>query len=242
MDQRYTSNELFHFVGHASPEDHDYNYDTLKKVMSGKCISVPPHDGSWGQTSFTTKWTGDLAREKLIVPNVTCYADIPFESLGTHVSKYGKFGVSLPASLLTKYGARPVTYIPMRHDDHLSVYGLSLLKNIEAIVKGFHEQVIEPSGLQKSMRRSVGEKPENPQVALAWVQSLLMKDFLAFIKPFNSELPEDHPDNYYLEREWRKYGNMKFSEPDICKIIVAKGYLSQAQSDFPEYKDRIFEI
>lgn len=242
MDQNYISEELFHFVGHASPEDDARNYETLKNVLGGKCISAPPHDGTWGELSYSTDWTGDLASEKLIVPNVTCYADIPYESLATHVSKYGKFGLSLPASLLTKYGARPVTYIPMRRDDHSSPFGRSLLKDIEAIVKGFHEQVIEKSAFSKTISHSLGEKPDNQDDALKLVQRMIMKDFLAFIKPYDSELPHDDYDNYYLEREWRKYGNMKFSDRDICKVILAKGYRSQFETDFPEYKDRIYEI
>lgn len=242
MNSPYTSNELFHFVGHSSPSDDETNYKVLEKVLRGKCISHAPHDGTWGKVQFTSSWADELATEKLVVPNVTCYADIPFESLGTHVTKYGKFGLALPAYLVTQFGARPVTYVPMRSDDWQSIHGLTLLRDIEAVVKGFHEQVVEKTPFTDSEGRFLGKKPRSPEEANHLVESMLFKDFLAFIKPFNSELPSDHQDNYYMEREWRKYGNMKFDENKVTRVIVATGFGPRVERDFPEYQGRIFEI
>lgn len=242
MAIKYTSDELFHFVGHSSPCDDEANYEILAKVIRGNCISHAPHDGTWGQVKYTTTWAEQLAVEKLIVPSITCYADIPFEALDTHVSKYGKFGLSLPTWLLTKYGARPVTYVPMRSDDWQSPNGLTLLRDIEAIVKGFHEQVVERLEQSESGERQLGQKPNSAEKAIHAVHNLLMKDFLAFVKPFNSELPHNHRDNYYMEREWRKYGNMVFEASQVSRIVVAKGFKSRVEAEFPEYINRVFEI
>lgn len=242
MGSKYTSDELFHFVGHSSPEDDEANYEVLKKILRSKCISHPPHDGTWGKIGYKTTWSEELATEKLIVPNITCYADIPYKALGTHVSKYGRFGLALPAWLLTKYGARPVTYVPMRSDDWQSCNGLTLLRDIEARVKGYYEQVVEKTEPPEAKGIPVGKKPEDRVAAVHAVHHLLMKDFLAFIKPFNSELPHNHPNNYYTEREWRKYGNMQFEEKQVSRIIVAEGFKSSAQADFPEYEGRIYEL
>jgi hypothetical protein len=242
VDTDYTSNELFHFVGHSSPSDNEANYQVLLKVLRGKCISHPPHDGSWGVVQYTANWAEQIEDEKLVVPNITCYADIPFLSLGTHVSKYGKFGLSLPTSLLTQYGARPVTYIPMRSDDWQSIHGKTLLRDIEAKVKGFYKQVISVSKIKETISRSLGSEPQTAEDACQQVHDMLMKDFVAFVKPFNSELPPYHPDNYYMEREWRKYGNMKFVEEQVTRVIVSVGYKDRAEKDLPEYKGRIYEI
>ena len=176
----YASDELFHFVGYSSPSDDNANYERLKKVLGSSCISHFPHDGSWAKVSHTTTWDNRLEVEQLIVPFVTCYADIPFEALSIHTSKYGKFGIALPRWLLTKYGARPVTYIPMRSDDWQSINGLTLLRNIEAIVKGFKEQVVDKQASEEPRNRTLGNKPSTPEEAISAVHSLLLKDFLAF--------------------------------------------------------------
>ena len=242
MASNYTSDELFHFVGHSSPSDDKKNYEKLGKVLRSNCVSHFPHDNTWGKVSHITTWDNRLETEQLIVPTVTCYADIPFDALPIHVSKYGKFGIALPSWLLTKYGARPVMYIPMRSDDLQSINGLSLLRDIEAIVKGFNEHVFEKRGEEPAEGRKLGKKPNTPEAAIFAIHSMLLKDFLAFIKPFNSELPHNHPNNFYMEREWRKYGNMKFETAQVSRVVVAKGYKEQAAKDFPAYEDRIFEI
>ena len=242
MASKYASDELFHFVGHSSPNDDNKNYGKLREVLKSNCISHSPHDGSWGKVSHTTTWDNRLETEQLIVPSVTCYADIPFEALSIHTNKYGKFGVALPRALLIKYGARPVTYIPMRSDDWQSTNGLTLLRDIEAAVKGFFEQFVEQQREEEARSRTLGKKPSTPEEAISAIHSMLLKDFLAFIKPFNSELPHDHPNNYYMEREWRKYGNMRFEASQVSRILVARGYKSQTISDFPAYEDRVFEI
>lgn len=241
MTSQYASAELFHFVGHSSPDDDEENYEKLGLVLNSGCISHPPHDGTWGEISYTATWDNQLATEELIVPTVTCYADIPFDALSTHASKYGKFGLALPRWLLIKYGARPVMYIPMRSDDWQSIHGVTLLRDIEAIVKGFNSQVYEKQE-PSSGSRSLGKIPSTAESAISGVHSMVLKDFLAFIKPFNSELPRNHPNNFYMEREWRKYGNMKFEPAQVSRLVVAQGYEERAKLDYPAYQGRIFEI
>lgn len=241
MTNQYASAELFHFVGHSSPDDDERNYGTLGLVLQSGCISHPPHDHGWGAVSYTENCAGRLETEELIVPTVTCYADIPFEALSTHVSKYGKFGVALPRSLLVQYGARPVMYIPFRQDDWRSIHGLTLLRDIEAIVKGFDEQVYAKQGCDSGSRR-LGQPPDTPESAISNIKGMIFKEFLAFIKPFNSEIRPTDKNNFYMEREWRKYGNMQFGPAQVSRLVVAKGYKERAHSDYPEYEDRIFEI
>lgn len=241
MVNEYASDELFHFVGHSSPSDNNANYGKLREVIESNCISHYPHDGSLGKVGHTTTWDNRLETEQLIVPSVTCYADIPFEALSIHTDKYGKFGVALPRWLLTKHGARPVTYIPMRSDDLDSIHGLSLLRDIEAVIKSFNEHVVvKQEGEEEN--RTPGKKVSTPEEAISAINSMLLKDFLAFIKPFNSELSHCHPNNYYMEREWRKYGNMKFETSQVSKILVAKGYKEQIIDNYPVYENRVFEI
>lgn len=134
-------------------------------------------------------------------------------------------------------------YVPMRSDDWQSHYGLTLLRNIEAVVKSFNEQVLQKQPSENSKSRHLGEKPSSTADAISAIQSILLKDFLAFIKPYNSELPNTHQQNYYMEREWRKYGNMKFQANQVSRLVVAKGYKQRLIKDFPVYGDTpIYEI
>jgi hypothetical protein len=71
------------------------------------------------------------------------------------------------------------------------------------------------------------------------LQSILEKDVLAFIKSFDADLPDDDPKNYYLEREWRKFGNFVFSPSTIQHVVVAPGFQERALRDAPNFADKI---
>jgi hypothetical protein len=242
LNAQYTSNELFHFVGHKRPDNDEANYETLRKLLISCCVSHYPHDNSSVTVGFELTQGFQLETEELIVPTVTCYADIPFEALHIHVKKYGKFGIALPLSLLIQHGARPVIYVPMRSDDRKSIGGRTLLGDIEAVWHGFKEQAVDKYSSGENDTRSLGEKPNSTESAISAMNTIFLKDFLAYIKPYNSELPINHPNNYYMEREWRKYGNMKFETHQVSKILVAGGYADRAKEEFPTYKERIVEI
>ena len=242
MDTPYTSDELSHFVGYDRPIDDEKNYQTLLKILHAGCISHPPHNPDWGTVSVTTNWDGFLQREELIVPSVTCFADIPSGSLGIHTMKYGKFGISFPRDYLTQYGARPVMYVPLRNDDWNSIHGTTLLNDLEAIYKSFHDLVISEMPCAVQQGRPLGKRLENKEAAIAAMHSVFAKDFLAFIKPFNSHLPAGHEKNYYMEREWRKYGNLKFDPEKVSQVWVAKGYAAKLELEFPKYATKINEI
>jgi Putative abortive phage resistance protein AbiGi, antitoxin len=243
MEVLYTSTELFHFVGRRDPSDDRANYENLLKILAASCVSHPPHDNNWGQVSYTINWDRSLEKEELIVPTVTCYADIPFDSLSVHVAKYGKFGLSFPRDLLIPYGARPVMYIPTRNDDWRSIHGTTLIRDLEAVYKGFYTYVkSKSSSFDTTTSRGLGAKPSNEADAADAILSVFAKDFLAFVKPFNSHLGQNHPANYYMEREWRKHGNLKFDPSDVAKIVVAKAYLSRLEREYPEYLGKVIGI
>jgi len=245
LQARYTSapDELFHFVGYKFPKNDELNYENLGKILTDQCVSHAPHDNDWGKVSHTVTWDLRLETEELIVPTVTCFADIPPDSLSIHMSKYGSFGIALPMPLLVKYGARPVMYVPMRSDDWQSLHGRTLLRDIDAAIKGFNEHVVNKiPAKDKKTSRTLGEKPQSEDDAVSAIETILLKDFLAFLKPFNSELPINHKHNFYMEREWRKHGNMKFKPEDVTRIIVAKGFANRISNDFPEYSCPILEI
>lgn len=242
LNSNYTSDELFHFVGHSSPLDDDSNYQTLSNVLRERCISHPPHDLSGIEIKYTVDWRQRLETETLIIPDVTCFADIPIDALSIHTSKYGKFGLGLTKSLLIRYGTRPVMYFPTRHDDCLGATGTSMLREIESVIRGFNEFYVEPQESAEEWTRIMGEIPRSPDDVVSALESILLREFLAFIKPYNSELTDGDPNNYYMEREWRKLGNMPFKLEQVTSVAVARNYQVRMESDFPQLKGRIVEI
>ncbi len=233
MDSGYTSNELFHFVGRRDPRDHQGNYQTLLKVIRAGCVSHPPHEPGWETVKLKINPERSLASEELIVPTVTCFCDIPFDHLAIHVAKYGSFGVSFDRRLLVKYAARPVSYIPLSPEDWGGVGGETMLKDVQAVFQGL-EQMRSPTHQKKGSRRHLGRVPNSPEETLDALHAVFGKDFLAFIKPFNSTLAPNDPNNFYMEREWRKFGNLCFDAADVRHVIVEESFVTRARQDLPK--------
>jgi hypothetical protein len=234
---------MFHFVGHATPDNDVKNFETICKVHTDCCISHKPHGSTPGKISYTVDIDKRLFSEELIVPTVTCFADIPELSLAVHVTKYGRFGLGFSRHFLTYKGARPVTYIPLRDDVFQGIFGCALLQDIEAVYKGFlalYETKI--TNTAKQMSRSLGVIPSTEEETLIGIKSVIEKDFLAFLKPFNSQLDASDPQNYYMEREWRKFANLQFSFNDVRKVYVAQGYKDSLARMFPALVSPIVEI
>jgi hypothetical protein len=178
----------------------------------------------------------------LVIASITCFCDIPYETLEIHMKKYGMFGVSFERSLLIKAGARPVIYMPMQpsnpHAGWGTIYCETMLHDTEQIWRGFREQVVTPIA-EDSRSRSLGAKPASHKDAVMAMDDVFTHHYLAFIKPFNSDLPDDHPNNYYFEREWRKLGNLPFQTGEIVRVLVARDYVDRLKDERPAYSSMI---
>lgn len=243
MDAPYVSDELFHFVGRDDPTADAHNWSILSKILRSKCVSHPPHRSDWGDTRYTLNFNKRLADGDFIVPCITCYCDVPFGSLGVHCAKYGRFGLALHRDVLIKYGARPVTYVPMHPNQRVSPFGATLLDDIQQVFRYLHNHVsFDPVLANTPRERTICASPTTPAEAICATDSIFSKDIVAFIKPFDASLSPDDPNNYYMEREWRKFGNMCFNATDVSRVIVAAGFGERARQQFPEYKDIVFEV
>lgn len=66
---------------------------------------------------------------------------------------------------------------------------------------------------------------------------------MAYVKLYDATFPDDHPDNYYMEREWRSLNNITFSIHDIKTIYLpSKKYIEKFIHEFPEYPGEFFII
>lgn len=237
---RYAGEILFHFVGRKSVNDHEKNYETLCKILSQKAITHYPHDLENSVIRYEIDWDNKLSTEKLVVPSVVCFTDIPLESLAIHQTKYGKFGLGFKKGELIRQSTRPVMYVPLRRDDAINGSGASLLAEIEYVLKGFQNQILSLADDVEIRIRLKETVPNTLDDAVHSLKSILIGEFLAFLKPYQSELPDDHVDNYYMEREWRRFGNFPFSWVDT--ITVARGYRDRLMNDFPTLKCKVVEF
>ena len=90
-----------------------------------------------------------------------------------------------------------------------------------------------------SWTRSLGEKPKSPNDAIKAMDDGFTQQFLAFVKPFNSELTDQDPNNFYLEREWRRFGNLRFQSNDISSVLVQSAYVDRLKNDRPTYSEKV---
>ena len=173
-----------------------------------------------------------------MVSNVTCFCDIALKDCAIHIEKYGQFGLSFDRAFLIMYATRPVMYIPYDPTDHLSIYGKTLVRDILAVYESYDKIVAQKLETDESGRQ-LGHRTDDEQIAKSAIASIYGKDFMAFVKAFDSTLPENHPDNYYMEREWRRLGNVVFKPTEVRRIVVAPSYVDHAKRDWPEYKEKI---
>jgi hypothetical protein len=240
MGVRYTSEELFHFVGLRDPFDHKSNYSTLLKILKDQLLSHPPH--SRFDNSRTINWDAKFEAGELLVSQVTCYCDIPYEALGLHVQKYGFFGISFNRRFLVKVGTRPVTYVPIQPNDRFSGWGsphtITMLRDWLRTRDGFYEHVVAPIE-QRVTIRHLDIKPPDAKEAIIAVDDLLTEHFFAFLKVFGADLHDETPENFYMEREWRKLGNLSFWPDEVVSVIVHRDFIGRLASEFPEYAHKI---
>jgi hypothetical protein len=60
-----------------------------------------------------------------------------------------------------------------------------------------------------------------------------------FIKVFDDAVAEDNPNNFYMEREWRVLGNVRFELNDVYRIILPKSYAGRFREDLPDYQSQV---
>ena len=64
---------------------------------------------------------------------------------------------------------------------------------------------------------------------------------MAYVKLYDSTLPDHHPDNYYMEREWRSLLNIHFDLQNINRIYLPNAdYKKKFEQEFPEYSGTFY--
>lgn len=228
--QKYTSQHLFHFVGRSEPDD-QAKFDLLTKILRDEQLRHPPfgkHSSKYGYTSVLEdgEWVGSVVTERQgrcgdhpLFDNIVCFADIPFESLALHMSKYSQFGLAFDKAYLAERGVRPVMYFPhWKSTPGLSIHGIGGAERIDSLLKRLFQKEFDDDN---ALKRTV------------------LLDLMAFIKAFDVNKPEDDIDNYYMEREWRAVGYVPFALSDIEQVLLPERYHYGFSQRFPSLATRI---
>lgn len=70
------------------------------------------------------------------------------------------------------------------------------------------------------------------------MESTIKSELLAFAKFFDSDLPADHIENYYMEREWRKFLPLPL-QTALEEIVVPLSFADRLTARFPQHKDKV---
>jgi hypothetical protein len=242
---RYTSDELTHFVGSQCPSGDDRYKLLLKILRTGKLRA----SGATGTSDDTDGLLTIVGNQKIsdgtaIQGVIVCFCDIPLPSLGLHMRKYKCFGIAFPKPFLVAKGANPVFYVVNDATLPGITVGPAESGSLEPeanttrgeLMDRIHSEAMELSTKTREMMAG----SDNPDLQrLLWrvdcLRRLLYQTTFAFVKPFNSAEPEDSNKNYYMEREWRVYGEVLFDMSDVHRIILPASYGDRFLQDCPDY-------
>jgi len=252
--QRYVSPHLTHFVGRG--KEPEKQYALLVAILRSGWLTHPPHNPAISG-NLTVNSAALLSRNEMYAPEVVCFCDIPLRDVGIHVRKYGRFGLAFPRSFIVRVGGAPVRYIPLpsrirvlsdrpplqlverirEHGPLAALDEVTMGDHFDKMLREYHELI----GLAEKMVR---EKERLPGVQGDFKRFVNLERFLdfhvfSFVKFFDPDLPDDHRDNYYMEREWRVVGNVPFTVPDLAAVLVPRDYVERLRADFPDLHEKV---
>ena len=254
--QRYVSKELTHFIGRNLNEAKQY--DLLIEILRSRWLTHPPHNPS---ISGNLSINSSANLQEMYSPEVVCFCDIPVDDIDIHMSKGSRFGISLLKKFLVEKGANPVFYLSknsivetlrnltnpeeirelrelQERIGHEAIFNhLSREEYFEIMIKNYHEFFRFLETKIREFSDAVGVSEEEKQ--LRELQRFFDFHIFSFIKLFDDSLPDNDPENYYMEREWRLLGNFKFSLDNVVRVILPQKFAQQFRNDIPDYVGQI---
>lgn len=250
-NQRYVSNELTHFVGRG--QEAEAQYQLLKEILrTGELRRDPSRPAGSPSVGWINLNNPFSHRTKYHFPGV-CFCDIPVADLPVHIEKYSPFGVAFSRSFLVNRGASPVFYIakdseidPGGNADasirQSQVTPFTRSNFFDEMLDSFHKLSIELLQVASTVTDADGSKAR--QLAeignrLGQLRPYLDEYVFSYCVPFDSTLAESHKEHFYMEREWRVLGDLRFSLADVVRVIVPESFRTCFRTDFPNYSGQI---
>jgi hypothetical protein len=262
--QGYVSTELTHFVGRSFKSDQEKQFDLLVKILKSCFLSHPPHQRNRSGNLWATL-ERPFPKGEMYSSEVICFCDIPTDQLEIHMNKYSQFGLSFSKTFLVDQGANPVFYVAetsiVREPANLSKED-RMQKALGKIIAGLpsetpHRALTDDVPRGDHIRRMkdllrqvlqtyvmlVSSRGEGDNLELIQEAALLERNLafnvFSFIKFFDPLTDDEHHDNYYMEREWRMFGNLDFSLSDVARVIVPERFYDRLLAQCPDYKGHI---
>jgi hypothetical protein len=228
--QRYGSTELSHFVGRGLASD-DERFDLLLRILRGGHLT--PRPGGMAGSSFLNT-AGTFRNETLYGIDCVCFCDIPLADLHVHIQKYSRFGLSFNKSFLLPLGVNPVFYVGV--DTPLRT-GLGKSSRSDQ----FQRVIIQLEQIEAELHDRMALVPELKQLYsnLTDVNHFLRAYVFGFSKPFDESRRVTDPDNYYMEREWRVHGDIRFALPDVRRVFLPELFAERLRRDLPQYHGQL---
>jgi len=214
--QSYVSDELTHFVGRDKPTDEE-RFELLCKILTCGRLGL-------GEGNMKVRWPCNLSNGELVFPETVCFCDIPPECLEIHMSKYSRFGLAFAKAFMRdSCGCSPVYYVSGDSPctDHHYDPGDPKRETTwgEFFQNAFDEWYPTVDG-------------KDPRT-LPRRDNLLLWYVFGHVKVFDSTMKQDDPENYYMEREWRLIGSMRFNLSDVARVVLPMKYRGRFRTLFP---------
>ncbi|RLL46912.1 hypothetical protein D8M04_06865 [Oceanobacillus piezotolerans] len=227
--QRYVSRELTHFVGRHLLESERFDL-LIEIIKSGRLLHK--HQEEPIQINIDAE-----GLEEIVNPAITCFADIPINDLSLHMEKYSNFGLAFKKEFLVKNGANPVLYIASNGMVESSFYKQDIVNREHFFKKSMKEYFETMDEIRAYLVKKEGSKAMLH--AIEDLDSFFKRHFFAYLKPFDASRKDADEDNYYMEREWRIVGELKFTLEDVTRILVPEKYGKKIREVLPAYFGQI---
>ena len=184
-----------------------------------------------------------------------CFCDIPLPDLNIHITKYKGFGIGFKRQFLVEKGANPTFYVTndsiieeqrpsMRSPDWFDLAPINITREVylDSLVKMLALCCDKFTSILYSSRagsalpgEQLSERFDHLIVTLVHLRRQLDKHVFSFIVPFHSAKDDTDPDNFYMEREWRTLGQLRFGLQDVTRIVIPENYSRRLRHDVPEF-------
>ncbi len=230
------------------------------------------HHDYFADPYFDTDLRKDLDTNDFVRPDMVCFCDIPHDPpdfFRVHTAKYNRFGVALSRDFLVRQGASPVFYVARQApasmrlvggegplaDFYLDATYPSLFGEGRSRRRLYTEQasrILELIGTaggntQGQLDAHIPGESNAQQQKLNLYRTLdlpvtLFAYLFGYMKFFDPSLSEDHPDNYYMEREWRVLSQVSFAISDVVRIFLPPDHVQRLQKELPEYHGEVVTL
>lgn len=232
--QRYVSDELTHFVGRGLGEEEQYRI--LTEVLRTGILTP---DGADVEGHVRVDRDARLSDNLAYDPEAVCLCDIPVGDLDLHIRKYSPFGLSFSKPFLVERGANPVYYVAAESrtwaPDNGRVHERTRADYFDAMTREHHAL---RDLAQTLATRGDAETARFAERYLAFAHFLDFEVF-SYTKFFAFPAPEDAPENYYMEREWRLLAPVRFEMEDVRRVILPAAYAQRFREAFPGYAGQV---